>query len=365
MRSSQLPHGPVNPKHVPRRPLIIVLSATATLVAADLAVRWNESSVLRYENNVYARKTAALAQARAPAMLLLGSSRVRYGFVPEEFAAATGQRAFNLGVPNAKVVEWRMLARAARRIHPAQRIVLGVNCGEFRGNYQPEDAARLYFRADDFRRYVASHGWSGPVAGAFLKGAATPLWSAYGHRFALRLAVEDRLGVAEWGVATLAGEFRAAADRGVSADGNDHPWQADPPDEAFASQVAAGRYDARAMRPPPFDAAAPAFAEFALLLREIRQHGADAMVVYMPNCPALEARWACVEPVMRARIEEICHAAGTAWMTLADVPRTDADFVDEAHAGEPLARRFSRRVAEQIIALGWIDRPDLAMRGEP
>ena len=110
---------------------------------------------------------------------------------------------------------------------------------------------------------------------------------------------------------------------------------------------------------------ADSIAHFRSLLDWLNDRGIALLVVYIPNSPVTEERWVDVEPTMLEVIAEACRARGVSFLSCDpdDVPRTNADFLNEFHAAPALARHISRRAARYITELGLLDSASAKLAG--
>jgi hypothetical protein len=344
-----------------RRRCVVVASALACLVLADILVRHTDVRLRAFYVNTYERKLGALSdRSPKPEIILMGSSRAKYGLVPAEFERLTGLRAFNLGIPASKTLEWQKVAqRLLERMTPSL-VVLGVNASIVRADYLPVPAARDLWRFDDFAAYCGSDGWSGEIAGHYIVRNAGAVWRLYHDRFELRLLAQERLGFILPKHAQLAAERRTRVSKPLPPDGFEHPWlygrrlrnlQVLLDEDGPANVQAAGT--------PAYSPDAKAVAHFDTLLGMFRARGVPVIVAYVPNSPRTEERWKDVEPAMIDILENVCRDNGVPFVSCsqADLPRTDADYLEELHAGLPLAKRISRRIAGRITALGLLEGP--------
>lgn len=353
-----------------RRRCIVVATALGCLVLADVLVRNAGDDLRAFYVNPYERKLGALSdRSPKPEIVLMGSSRVKYGLVPEEFERLTGRQAFNLGIPASKTLEWQKVAQRLLEGMKPSLVVLGVNASIIRADYLPVPAARDLWAFDDFAAYCWSDGWSGEIAGHYIVRNAGAAWRLYHARFELRLLMQERLGFILPKHAQEAAERRARVSKPLPPDGFEHPWLYGRRlrnlqvllDEDGAAKVWAAET-------PAYSPDAAAIAHFEALLRMFRERGVPVIVAYVPNSPRTEARWKAVEPEMIDVLERVCRESRVHFVpcSQSDLPRTDADYLEELHAGLPLARQISRRIAGRVMALGLLDGPPrhLAQAGE-
>jgi len=341
-----------------RRRITIVVTAALTVVAVDLGVHRIDADLAAYYINRYERKLAALAALpQKPAIVLMGSSRAKYGLVPEEFQRVARCRAFNLGIPAAKTIEWRLLAERAFADYNPRLVVLGVNASDVRADYLPVPAAVDLFDWGDFLDYGRTDGWSSIVAEKFLVRRLGGAWAFFGRRYGLKLFMQERVAALFPKHAQVARERREMAAAPCPEDGFEHPWLfgrnlrnlglalEDQGDRVWAAEV------------PPFSPDAGALRHFESLLTWFGDHDIRLIVAYLPNSPRTERRWRGAEPQMAAAIEDLCRRYDVPFVSARETAgeRTNYDFLEELHAGLPLARRISERVARRIIDARLLD----------
>lgn len=342
-----------------RRRVVILLSATATFALADWVVRRGDETLGAYYIDRYVRKQAVMdSLPERPDIVLLGSSRTLYGLVPEEFSRATGRRVFNLGVPATKVIEWRLMASEMFGFWRPALVVLGVNGSAIRADYLPIPAARDMFGWRDFVNYCRTDGWSSEVAGHYFKRNLGRAWAMWHRRFEVRYWIDEHVGFILPKYAQLARERREMVAEPCPPDGYEHPWLKGERLANLRAQIELNGED-RVQRVglPTHSPNAQPLAHFEALLSWFDERGIPLIVAYLPNSPRTEARWASVEPELKRDLAAACARARVPFLncTQQEMPRTDDDFLDETHAGLYLARRISRRIAGQIVALGMID----------
>lgn len=343
-----------------RRRLIVGVTTMGCLILFDGVVRWGAPALraydhLAFDNEDFYRKPRQLREGSIPEIALMGSSRARFALVPQEFELVTGRSAFNLGINGAQTVEWIVVARQLFSKATPRQIVLGVNAGEFRADYRPTVAARFLFSAADLFESMVFDGASLDIVAPYLRHRLGPAWAAYEERFELRLWGQEWLGAVlpeQAGAARrrreqLAEHYPPELRRGASK-GYYHPWLRGVRLNDF------GKYEgASVTNIPKFAEAAIPFARFDQLLSWLGRRGAEVIVVYVPNCPLIERRWASIEPRVVATLDFICRGRGVRFIRFGqeDLPRANEDYLDEVHVGLPLARQISRRTARLIMRL--------------
>lgn len=348
-----------------RRRLAVCGCTLLSLVIADVAVRHARPALLAYDlgafdNEEFELKPAQLRQLAMPDIILMGSSRARYAFVPDEFEAVTGRSAYNLGVNGAQTVEWLVMARQLFVRHRPLLVVLGVNAGEFRADYRPRVGARFLFTFGDAVESFVMEGLSQDVLAPYVRHQFGPSWAAYEQRHPLKMWWQERLGFILPHYAEAARKLRQRVAklyppevRQAVAKGYGHPWTHGWRMDEF------GRSEGTAVtRVPRFSEAADTFARFDQFLGWLQDHGIAVVVAYVPNSPKTERQWAAIEPRMALTIDFLCRARGVPFLPCGvdDLPRENADYMDEVHVGWPLARRLSQRVARYVETLGVLKR---------
>ncbi|HRW51927.1 MAG TPA: hypothetical protein P5081_03515 [Phycisphaerae bacterium] len=338
---------------------MIAIGFLATLAAFDAVVRTNDASLSIYEMDRIERKLRTVeSRIDPPDILILGSSRTAYGMAPSEFERATGLRAFNLGIPASKVVEWRFIARKALARTQPRLIVLGVNASGVREDNAPTYAAYSLFGARDFVDHTLENGWSNEMASNYFEGRLSRAWGAFGRGLELKFWLQERLVAVFPKHAQLARERREMVAESCTPDGYEHPWlfnermrnlqqQIDEDGDAFVQKGSI----------PVFEPGGASMRAFNRLLDDLRATGIPLVVCYLPNSPRTTSRWRDVEPAMKAAIADACSRRRVRFVdgTAASPDRRNADYLDESHAGLGLARRISGFVASEIVATGLLD----------
>lgn len=349
------------------RRITILIVVALTLVSFDLLVRRADDELARYDVADYQRKPAVLRHTGVPDIVLMGSSRAKYALVPEEFEAASGLTAYNLGIAGAKVVEWLTVSRNLFAADPPRLVVLGVNASEFRADYRPVDAARELWHAGDFLESLRVEGFSLDVAGAVARRTAGPAWAAFHRRYEIRMALQERLATLLPKHAQHARELRERVASPVPPAGYDHPWLHGRQLRDLQVRLLENPAAVDAASVPEFDAGAAAFVRFDQLLEWLTSREIAVAVVYLPNSPRTAARWRGIEPRFVEEIARRCTARGIPFYPLppGELPRTNADFLEEVHVGLPLARDISRRTAGLVIVSGLVPGGARKMAGVP
>ncbi|MFQ5502280.1 MAG: hypothetical protein ACE5EQ_08255 [Phycisphaerae bacterium] len=344
-------------KHGPYRRRIVVLMTTITcLLTVDILVRRAKPRLDPFYIDRYRRKLSAAASAK-PDILLIGSSRLKYALAPEVIQQAIGLRAFNYGIPAAKVIEWQWMAlEGIERVRP-RLVVLGVNASAIRADYLPVPAARNLFTLPDFLAYCRSDGWSGTIAEHFLDRRVMSVWALSHRRFEVKMLIQRQLGCILPKYAQAALEREAWIGKPCPPDGYEHPWLYGRRLKTLGQSLDEDPGSIMKANVPAFSANATAITHFEELLDWFNEQRVPLLVAYLPNSPVAEERWADVEPSMEQVLATACQVRNIPFLSCnrQDIPRTNYDYLDELHAGLPLARRITRRIADHIVQLGLID----------
>ncbi len=349
-----------------KRCLIVAASALVTIFAADAFVRRMAPTLAAYDVADYQRKPNHLALRLMPDIVLMGSSRAKYALVPKEFRRLTGLETYNLAIAGTKVAEWQTIAEHLFSERRPRLLVLGVNASEFRADYLPTYAARNLFDFHDLLRSIRIEGPSVEIVGQYLRRTLGPWWATYDRRYELKMFAQEKLAAALPKHAQLSMELRARVAAPVPADGFEHPWQRGRQLRNLEVRLLADPAGIDAASVPAFSPNAAAWRRLEAFLVWSERQAIPMMVAYVPNCPRTERRWAEVEPRIITKIAEICRARGVPFLPCEprDLPRTNADYLEEIHVGLPLAERISRRIAKRVVALGLINAPkDSLARG--
>ncbi len=342
-----------------RRRLIVVSTTLMSLLAVDVLVRLNDGELSAFYVDPYQRKLDKLQDLASkpdttPDVILIGSSRAKYGLVPEEFERLTRCKTFNLAVPASKVLEWRLLARACvERVRP-KLVVLGVNASTLRADYLPVPAARHLFTDRDMIDYCLSDGWSSEVVGYYLHRRLGPVWALFHNRFEVKMLIQEQAGCILPKYAQLACEQRQRTAKQCPNDGFEHPWLYGRRLRNLQAQLDEdGEGNVWTASVPAYSPDAHAIAHFDALLGWFDEQKIPLIVTYLPNSPRTTLRWKSVEPAMIDTLASICSSHDVPFVPWSrdEVPWRNDDYIEELHAGLPLARRMSRRIAERIVAL--------------
>ncbi len=344
-----------------RRRAVVAATAVLSLAAFDRVVRHAQPALDLYDVADHARKPGALAQREMSDIVLMGSSRANYALVPEEFTSLTGLSAYNLGVSGSKVTEWQILSRDLFEARPPRLVVLGVNASEFRADYLPVLAARRSFTTLDLLESLSIEGPSLEVIGEGVRRNLAPFWAAFERRYEIRMWGQERLADFLPKHAQQARELRDRVARPIPADGYEHPWAMGRQLRSVEERLLTDPATVEAASIPLYSPDAPGFTRLSRLLDWLIARRIPVMVVYLPNSPRTEARWAHVEPRIIDAISGVCRTHDIAFIpcSTAEIPRTNRDYIEEIHVGLDLARRISRRAAQEAVALGLV-----APRGE-
>lgn len=346
------------------RRIVILLSAVVTLLAIDLSVRHLQTQLDRYEVGEYRRRPEALITAPMPDIVLMGSSRAKYGLVPEVFEATTGRQAYNCAISGSKIVEWLGLARHMFAAHQPRLVVLGINASEVRADYCPSEAALNLFDWPDLIESCRIDGVQFDVIGSYFRKTLGPSWALFGQRYALKMWGQEHLASILPKNAQQSRELRERAARPTPADGYYHPWAYGRQLQNLELKLLRNVADVESARPPEFSPDSPTFVRLEQLLDFLAERRISTLVAYLPNSPRTEARWATAEPQIIERIAAICRGCGAEFLPCdtADVRRSNADYMEEIHMGYPLAQRISLRISQRINELGLLPGTQLAQQ---
>lgn len=340
-----------------KRRIAVLFFTFAALAGIDLIIRTNDAALDEFYVDHYRRKLDALhARPEPPRILLLGSSRAAYALVPQEFEQIIGAPAFNFGIPASKVLEWQILLDRYVESMKPDLIVLGVNASEIRADYEPVSAARDLFEWNDFLACLREDGWSSTVVGHFLERNSGAAWALLHRRYETIQWLQERAETVFPKYAQLAREGRLRVITPCSIDGYDHPWAVNRRMKSLKAQLEIDQNAVMMASVPKFDPHAPAVRRFGELLIRCKNTGIPLVVAYIPNSPRAEKRWMSVESDLEKTIVRCCREAGIDYISapVEEVPRTDADYLDETHVGLTLAKRLSRRIAERSMRLGLL-----------
>ena len=347
-----------SPRH---RRLTIVLTAAVCLLAIEWGVRRGDRALRDYDArrqiHAYARKPEALGRIPMPDVVLMGSSRARYAFVPAAFESVLGMSAYNLAIAGSKPPEWQILARRLLFGRPPRLVVLGVNAGEFRADSQPRAAAEFLFDWRDFAESCRIDGPSQPVTERFVQSRFARASALLNRRHELKMLAQTRLGRVLPKHAQEARELRDRVARPLPGDGYEHPWEDGRRLRTLQDRIDHGDHrDSERFLIPEYEPEAVAFHRFDELLRELHRVGIAVAVAYVPNSPETEARWSEVEPKIVDRIAAICRDRGVSFIDcrMAPFERTNRQYFDEVHVGLPLARCISLHVADAVRSVGAV-----------
>ncbi|MCG8406687.1 MAG: hypothetical protein MI923_15940 [Phycisphaerales bacterium] len=344
-----------------RRRIVVVSTTILSLITVDLVIRHYDDELTAFYMNRYERKQQVLNRlSDKPEIILMGSSRVKYGLVPEEFQRVTGRRAFNLGIPASKVIEWQLYAEQCFAEYRPALVVLGINASAIRADYLPMPAATDLFHWEDFATYCKTDGWSDQVAKQYLTREIGSFWAFYHRRYGLKMLLQEQMGFLLPKHAQHAMERRAMVAEPCPNDGYEHPWLKGRQLRNLGIKLEEDGEWVWSAAPPPFSPDAPAITHFERFLAWFNQRGIRVIVAYLPNSPLAEERWRSVEPQMITAIEASCRKHGIDFLphNPKEIPATNYDYLQELHVGLPLARQISRRIAGHIVSLGLLPTDD-------
>jgi hypothetical protein len=331
------------------------------------------------EAAVYTVKVDRFAAMPAPDVLFLGSSRVRDGIVPAIFAAELERqwgrpvRAYNLGLQNAMLEEYRALVGSHLPDPPPRYVVLGISGIELVLADDFRYAARFLWRWPDFTNWLTSVDWEGfRVANVenYLESVLARHWYLFGHRHELSERLLRTLGLesgprVEPDVVTPATEVIEGI---LSDDGfvRRHEWSTlgerlarDPNDVVV--------WERDLLQPSEF-VVGSRFEKLRDVVAMLRARGCRVALVEVPASPYLQAlnpvlqgaglpasEGRAARPGFRTRMQELA-----AELDLTFVP-CDAQasalgndlFTDLNHLSVAGARRYTNRVVHELINAGF------------
>ncbi len=178
------------------RRAIVLSTVTVCLLAVEWAVGRGQETLNqydgRYEPGGFARRQSEIDTLEECDVILLGSSRVMYALVPEEFRKITHHAAYNLGLSGGRTADWQIFARRLSDRHRPQLVVLGVNAEAFFQDYIPEGTAFLLFDFDDLLESFRREGYSGKVISRYAQSRFAHLWTLYGRRAEVKHHLQAR-----------------------------------------------------------------------------------------------------------------------------------------------------------------------------
>jgi hypothetical protein len=309
-----------------------------------------------YNVGEYERRPAELKQHVMPDIVLLGSSRAKYAFVPEIFESVTGRSAYNCSISGTKVVEWLALTRRLFAEQQPRLVVLGINASEVRADYLPSEAARNLFDWNELIESCEIDGFRPEVIGGYLRKTVAPSWALLDQRYALKMWGQEQLAWALPKYAQQSRELRSRAARPNPPNGYYHPWAAGRQLQNLDVRLMENIAGVEAASVPSFTPDASTFTRLGQLLQMFRDRRIETVVTYLPNSPRTEQRWRQVEPRMIECISDVCRTHGATFLSCSadEVKRDNSDYMEEIHMGYPLAQRISQRVANRIVQLGLL-----------
>lgn len=370
---------------VARRLLPRALLCLALLVVTDVVLRRTvppESLVawMDPEPATYIVKVERFANSPAPDLLVLGSSRVRDGVVPsvleETFAARGGHDVdvYAMGLVNAKLAEWRAYLRSHLPDPPPERVVIGVTGSELVRVHGFQYAARFLWRPSDLVDYLGRTSYDDlkvEHVESFLASMLGDVWYLFDFRGPLRECatawVLGRLGLDEYAPRSTERQreqSRWITDFVMADDGHAPPLEASPRtlaqkiarDEDAVRRTIPGRELVRdaEMRDGGFEV-------LVELVEDLHARGCRVALVEMPTSPYLQE----LNPVLhgdvfRRRVGLLCAELGATWVPLPPkhTHLTNDMYVDVNHLADTGARRYSRALAQGLLAAGFLDDPD-------
>jgi hypothetical protein len=331
------------------------------------------------EAAVYTVKVDRFAAAPAPDVLFFGSSRVRDGIVPsvakEELEEYWGRpvRAYNLGLPNATLEEYRALV-GSHLPDPAPRfVVLGLSGTEVVAPDDFQYASRFLWQWPQFSSWLGNVSWKGfQVAHVenYVESVLARHWYLFGQRDALRTRLLRALGLeSRPDLATDPSAPGADVMAGIlSDDGFTHRPE-------FSNLAQRLKNDPEAVRLPAREREFPAelvqgsrFDKLREVVAVLRAKGCRVAlaevppspylqqlnpVLHGPGLPAKGARPA--QPGFRERMAALADEL--------DMPFVPCDaqasglgnevYLDVNHLNEAGARRYTRLLVKSLIEAGF------------
>lgn len=343
--------------------LRLLLAFLAILVGLDFFVRRHARDLHPWDSRGLEAKAWAFERTAPETIVLTGSSRAACGFHPEEFAGILGRPVFNLGISATKPFEWKMLCRDYLKGRRPDLVVLGVNANEVSGVFQPAEAAATLMTAKDVLRYTLDEEFNPRVIGTYAQASFGRAWALFGHRYAIRLWVDEQLGRVHAGFGAEARLWRKRNGLRDAPDGFDHPWLAGQSMRNLAQRLKDNPNSVNFF-PGTFDENNPSMRYFKETLDELIAWKMPVVVAYIPNSPLAQSRWPGVEARGSAVLARVCAERGVPYFDVR-LDLTNDDFFDETHLALPAARRLSRAIAERIRDLDTANGPLLATGRQP
>lgn len=365
---------------LPRVALILGL-----LVALDLAARtlWPADALIPWttaEVAVYTHKVERFAAADAPDVLFLGSSRVRDGVVPEVAAAILARRwdrtprVFNLGLPNARVEEYRALVHSHLPDPPPPYVIVGLSGTEVVNEHESQFAPRFLWRGGDLVRLITHldlERFDVTHVEQYLGSVLARRWYLFGQKQPLREGLE------RFALGLVGGAPRPPGDAVVAMVTAPDGFM--PSEGVFRTQTLAERLarnpkgievPARELRWHPDLTQGSRFGKLREVVGELRRRGSRVALVEIPPSPYLRDR----NPVLHggglpARAgREAVPGFRTRMAALADelgvpfVPWEDPEgrlgneaYGDVNHLTDAGARRFTGTLTRRLLERGFFE----------
>ena len=333
------------------------------------------------EAAVYTIKVDRFQAMPAPDVLFLGSSRVRDGIVPAIFELELQGRwhrrvrAYNLGLPNAMLEEYRALV-ASHLPEPAPPfVVLGLSGTEVALADDFQYASRFLWRWPEFTSWLTSVGWEGfHVAHVenYLESALARHWYLFGHRDALRKRVLRTLGL-DSGPPVGPDAYTRASEvmEGIlSDDGSAHrrEWT------NLAERLAADPngvvvYERDLLQPAEF-VLGSRFEKLREVVDLLRARGSRVALVEIPPSPYLQALNPVLQgaglpasdghparPGFRQRMQEFADELGLTFVPCdaQEIRLGNELYTDLNHLSVAGARRYTAILAHTLVASGFFD----------
>ena len=342
-----------------RRRIILLSTVALCLLSTEWVVRSARQTLNqydgRYEPGGFARRQSELEALRDCDVLLLGSSRVMYALVPEEFQKVTHRSAYNLGLSGGRTADWQIFARRILGRHRPELVVLGVNAEAFFEDYIPDKTAFLLFDFNDLLESIRREGFSGKVISRYAQSRFAHFWSFYGRRAEVRHHLQEEAAWLLPKYAQLSREQRKRSSFLSPQDGFENLYLAlGRKTQTLQETLDKGEpVHFPLEKIPQLVPNASPYGRFRDLLASFKDRRVPVIVAYLPNSPRAEARWKAEEPSIIDRIAGLCDEHGVPFINCRDaqISRTNDDYMDEIHMALPLARRISRHIARRIVAM--------------
>lgn len=344
------------------RRAIVLSTVTLCLLAVEWAVGWSQETLNQYDGRFepggFARRQSEIETLEGCDIILLGSSRVMYALVPEEFRNVTHHAAYNLGLSGGRTADWQIFARRLSDHHRPELIILGVNAEAFFQDYIPERTAFLLFDFDDLLESFRREGFSRKVISRYAQSRFTRLWTLYGRRAEIKHHLQEQTAWLFPKYAQLSREQRRRSSFLSPHDGYENLYIALGHETQTLQEAIDGGTPIHFPLEdiPQFVPDASPYGRFGDVLAFFNDRHISVIVAYLPNSPRAEARWKAEEPSIIHHIAGLCQTHDVPFINCRSeqIRRTNGDYLDEIHVDLPLARRISRHIARRIVAMNLL-----------